>query len=126
MTSANAVSGNALIGNVVLFGRALRRAGLSVDADQTRRFADVLALLGFDRRGARGGGDARGAQAAIAPATVAPAPSRTSWGAPRRPPDAPTVPRRGRRSRRLPLLATPCPETPHRVDMRHLRLDGAL
>src|SRR2546430_1698725 len=51
MTSGNAVSGNALIGNVVLFGRALRRAGLSVDADQTRRFADVLALLGFDRRG---------------------------------------------------------------------------
>jgi len=43
--------GNALIGNVVLFGRILRRAGLSVDADQTRRFADVLALLGFDRRG---------------------------------------------------------------------------
>src|SRR6266542_1831629 len=41
---------NALIGNVVLFGRILRRAGLSVDADQTRRFADVLALLGFDRR----------------------------------------------------------------------------
>src|SRR5213595_2521177 len=51
MTSGNAVSGNALIGNVVLFGRALRRAGLSVDADQTRRFADVLALLGFDLRG---------------------------------------------------------------------------
>src|SRR5436190_1541030 len=51
MTFGNAVSGNALIGNVVLFGRALRRAGLSVDADQTRRFADVLALLGFDRRG---------------------------------------------------------------------------
>ena len=43
-------SGNALIGNVVLFGRILRRAGLSVDSDQTRRFADVLALLGFDRR----------------------------------------------------------------------------
>jgi hypothetical protein len=43
-------SGNALIGNVVLFGRVLRRAGLSVDSDQTRRFADVLALLGFDRR----------------------------------------------------------------------------
>lgn len=41
---------NALIGNIVLFGRILRRAGLSVDADQTRRFADVLALLGFDRR----------------------------------------------------------------------------
>ena len=51
MTFGNAVSGNALIGNVVLFRRALRRAGLSVDADQTRRFADVLALLGFDRRG---------------------------------------------------------------------------
>jgi uncharacterized protein len=44
-------AGNALIGNVVLFGRILRRAGLSIDADQTRRFADVLALLGFDRRG---------------------------------------------------------------------------
>jgi uncharacterized protein with von Willebrand factor type A (vWA) domain len=41
---------NALIGNIVLFGRMLRRAALSVDADQTRRFADVLALLGFDRR----------------------------------------------------------------------------
>src|SRR5438128_245978 len=51
MTTGNAVSGNALVGNVVLFGRMLRRAGLSVDADQTRRFADVLALLGFDRRG---------------------------------------------------------------------------
>ena len=44
-------SGNALLGNVVLFGRMLRRAGLSIDADQTRRFADVLGLLGFDRRG---------------------------------------------------------------------------
>ena len=44
------ISDNALIGNIVLFGRILRRAGLSVDADQTRRFADVLALLGFDRR----------------------------------------------------------------------------
>ena len=42
---------SALVDNVVLFGRTLRRAGLSVDADQTRRFADVLALLGFDRRG---------------------------------------------------------------------------
>src|SRR5207247_5642507 len=50
MTSANVVVGNALIGNVVLFGRMLKRAGLSVDSDQTRRFADVLALLGFDRR----------------------------------------------------------------------------
>src|SRR6266496_631571 len=51
MTTGNAVSGNLLVGNVVLFGRMLRRAGLSVDADQTRRFADVLALLGFDHRG---------------------------------------------------------------------------
>jgi uncharacterized protein with von Willebrand factor type A (vWA) domain len=50
MTSGHAVSGNALIGNVVLFGRMLKRAGLSVDSDQTRRFADILALLGFDRR----------------------------------------------------------------------------
>ncbi len=50
MTTGNAVSGNVLVANVVLFGRMLRRAGLSVDADQTRRFADVLALLGFDRR----------------------------------------------------------------------------
>src|SRR6266571_9234065 len=45
------VDGNVLTANVVLFGRMLRRAGLSIDADQTRRFADVLALLGFDRRG---------------------------------------------------------------------------
>lgn len=51
MTSANALVGNAFIDNVVLFGRILRRGGLSIDADQTRRFADVLALLGFDRRG---------------------------------------------------------------------------
>lgn len=56
MTPDNAVTGNApsgdpLIGNVVLFGRMLRRAGLSVDTEQTRRFADVLGLLGFDRRG---------------------------------------------------------------------------
>lgn len=41
----------ALAGNIVLFGRMLRRAGLSIDADQTRRFADVVALLGVDRRG---------------------------------------------------------------------------
>ncbi len=51
MTSANASPGNGFLGNVVLFGRMLRRAGLSVDADQTRRFAEVLGLLGFDRRG---------------------------------------------------------------------------
>jgi hypothetical protein len=42
--------GRALIGNVILFGRMLRRAGLAVDAEQTRRFAAVLALLGFERR----------------------------------------------------------------------------
>src|SRR5256885_10674736 len=51
MTAGVAVSGNALLGNVVWFGRMLRRAGLSIDSDQTRRFADVLMLLGFDRRG---------------------------------------------------------------------------
>ena len=51
MTTGNAASGNALVGNVVLFGRILRRAGLSIDADQSRRFADVVALLGVDRRG---------------------------------------------------------------------------
>src|SRR3989442_4871837 len=39
------------MGSVFLSARTLRRAGLSVDSDQTRRFADVLALLGFDRRG---------------------------------------------------------------------------
>src|SRR5436309_11458510 len=50
MTTGNAASGNALIGNVVLFGRMLRRAGLSIDSAQTRRFAEVLGLLGFDRR----------------------------------------------------------------------------
>lgn len=41
----------AFVGNVVLFGRMLRRAGLAVDPDQTRRFAQVLAILGFERRG---------------------------------------------------------------------------
>jgi uncharacterized protein with von Willebrand factor type A (vWA) domain len=40
----------ALAGNIVLFGRMLRRVGLAIDADQTRRFADVVALLGVDRR----------------------------------------------------------------------------
>src|SRR5439155_11288290 len=48
--SGNAMN-RAFVGNVVLFGRMLKRAGLSIDPDQTRRFADVLALLGFDRRG---------------------------------------------------------------------------
>ena len=50
MTAGNAVSGNALVGNVIVFGRMLRRAGLSIDSVQTRRFAEVLALLGFERR----------------------------------------------------------------------------
>src|SRR5213593_3109816 len=51
MTHALTVNGDVLAANVVQFGRTLRRAGLSVDPDQTRRFAQVLALLGFDRRG---------------------------------------------------------------------------
>ncbi len=51
MTHGLAVRGDALAANVVLFGRVLRRAGLSADADQTRRFAQVLALLGVERRG---------------------------------------------------------------------------
>lgn len=50
MTAGNASPGNALIGNVVLFGRMLRRAGLTVDPNQTRAFAQVLGLLGVDRR----------------------------------------------------------------------------
>lgn len=45
------VDGAALAANVVLFGRMLRRAGLAVDADQTRAFARVLVLLGLGRRG---------------------------------------------------------------------------
>ncbi|PYP68412.1 MAG: hypothetical protein DMD36_12880 [Gemmatimonadetes bacterium] len=51
MTGGLEVKGDALAANVVLFGRVLRRAGLSADADQTRRFAQVLALLGVERRG---------------------------------------------------------------------------
>ena len=51
MTDRLAVGGDALAANVVLFGRVLRRAGLGADADQTRRFAQVLALLGVERRG---------------------------------------------------------------------------
>jgi uncharacterized protein with von Willebrand factor type A (vWA) domain len=50
MTGEPEVRGDALVANVVLFGRMLRRAGLAVEADQTRRFARVLALLGFDHR----------------------------------------------------------------------------
>jgi len=51
MTEGLAVRGDALTANLVLFGRMLRRAGLSADADQTHRFARVLALLGVERRG---------------------------------------------------------------------------
>ncbi len=51
MTGESQVDGSALAGNLVLFGRMLRRAGLTVDPDQTRSFAQVLALLGFSRRG---------------------------------------------------------------------------
>ena len=51
MTTGTHSPGNAFLGNVILFGRVLRRAGLSVDADQTRRFAQVLTVLGFERRG---------------------------------------------------------------------------
>src|SRR2546430_5135426 len=51
MTTGNAVSGNALVGSSFLVGRPRRRAGLPAAAHRPRRFADVLALLGFDRRG---------------------------------------------------------------------------
>ena len=40
MTDGLAVSGDALAANVVLFGRVLRRAGLSADADQSPQFPD--------------------------------------------------------------------------------------
>ncbi len=49
MKSAPA-DGAALAANLVAFGRLLRRAGLAVDADQTRRFATVLPLVGLARR----------------------------------------------------------------------------
>src|SRR5262245_40371297 len=39
-----------MISNFVLFGRMLRRAGLGVDAGQTRLFAEVVARLGFDHK----------------------------------------------------------------------------
>ncbi|MBI4500683.1 MAG: VWA domain-containing protein [Gemmatimonadetes bacterium] len=45
------IDGRVLAANVVQFGRMLRRAGLSIDAGQTRQFAHVLSLLGFQRRG---------------------------------------------------------------------------
>lgn len=45
------MDGAALAANWVLFGRMLRRAGLAVDADQTRCVVHVLTLLGLGRRG---------------------------------------------------------------------------
>src|SRR2546425_12104080 len=51
MPRATVFPATPFVGTVVLSGRLWRRAGLSVDPDQPRRFADVLALLGFDRRG---------------------------------------------------------------------------
>jgi uncharacterized protein with von Willebrand factor type A (vWA) domain len=43
-------SGDALVANVVAFGRLLRRAGIAVDPEQTRQFVRVLSLLGFGAR----------------------------------------------------------------------------
>jgi uncharacterized protein with von Willebrand factor type A (vWA) domain len=45
------VDGHALLANVVFFGRALRRAGLAVDAAQTRQFARTIELVGVGQRG---------------------------------------------------------------------------
>jgi hypothetical protein len=39
-----------LLGNVIAFGRLLRRAGLAVGPDQTRTFARALEAVGFDRK----------------------------------------------------------------------------
>ena len=44
------VDPEAFAANLVQFARALRRAGLSIDAEHTRRFASALTLLGIDRR----------------------------------------------------------------------------
>ncbi len=46
-----AVEGEALVANCVVFGRLLRRAGLQVDPEQTRQFVRVAALLGVDHKG---------------------------------------------------------------------------
>ena len=48
--STDVVDGRTLVANVVLFARALRRAGLTVDADQTRRFIQALELLDVGNR----------------------------------------------------------------------------
>jgi uncharacterized protein with von Willebrand factor type A (vWA) domain len=50
VTAPESVSGIALAINCVLFGRLLRRAGLPVDAEQTRSFARVLGMIGLDRK----------------------------------------------------------------------------
>jgi uncharacterized protein len=44
------VDGAALAANCVQFGRLLRRAGLAVDAEQTRTFTRSLALVGVERK----------------------------------------------------------------------------
>ena len=44
------VDGGALVANAVRFGRALRRTGIAVDADQTRRFVRALGLLEVGNR----------------------------------------------------------------------------
>ena len=43
-------NGTALAANCILFGRLLRRAGLPVDAEQSRSFARVLGVIGVDRK----------------------------------------------------------------------------
>jgi uncharacterized protein with von Willebrand factor type A (vWA) domain len=43
--------GGQLAANAALFGRLLRRAGLSVDPGKTRHFLSAMILLGLDRKG---------------------------------------------------------------------------
>lgn len=47
---APSVDGAALAANCILFGRLLRRAGLAVDAEQTRTFTRVLGSIGVGRK----------------------------------------------------------------------------
>ena len=48
---------DALVANVVVFGRLLRRIGLGSGTEETRRFLEALDLLGFhDKRAVRAGG----------------------------------------------------------------------
>jgi uncharacterized protein with von Willebrand factor type A (vWA) domain len=51
MSEAAGIDGAALAANCVLFGRLLRRAGLPVDAAQTRLFTEALSLIGLGRKG---------------------------------------------------------------------------